>query len=326
MPILGHAAGFDCAKAVSATEKAICADSTISALDSKMATAWAKARARSSDSAALTKQRQWIAQRDACGSDGACLKRRYQQRLAELLPTAASDHAASHAAPRLQQRWKLDVANESVGSDLTITGTSSLHFTIQAFNGGNTGDLDGEATRISDTQARYEKPGCRIDFNLHGGKLVVDEKESDTDGGCGAGAGVSFAGHYVTASEYAKKPAPNLHSLGVVSSTAEDATIRNLLGKDYPTLLSAVNLRATDAAMGTAVTTLWVRGLANTNAAIVMNHEGRDFWIGLLVFDAHDQVRMRYYTTVVQDKKTLPKPIRDWHDQIDKTLPIDMMP
>jgi hypothetical protein len=67
-----------------------------------------------------------------------------------------------------------------------------------------------------------------------------------------------------------------------------------------------------------------VRGIATTNAAIVMQR-GTDLWIGLLVFDAHDNVRMRYYSNVPAWKKTVPKTIRAWHDKLDKTLPIDLM-
>jgi len=43
------------------------------------------------------------------------------------------------------------------------------------------------------------------------------------------------------------------------------------------------------------------------------------------VFDAHDKVRMRYYSNVPAWKKTLPMTIRAWHDNLDKTYPVDLM-
>ncbi|MCA8107170.1 hypothetical protein LGM67_21055 [Burkholderia sp. AU36459] len=66
-------------------------------------------------------------------------------------------------------------------------------------------------------------------------------------------------------------------------------------------------------------------GIATTNAAIVMRR-GTDLWIGLLVFDAKNNLRMRYYSNVPAWKKTVPKTITAWHDNLDKTLPIDVMP
>ncbi|MEP6897591.1 MAG: hypothetical protein ABI870_03570, partial [Rhodanobacter sp.] len=78
--------------------------------------------------------------------------------------------------------------------------------------------------------------------------------------------------------------------------------------------------------VGGTTTQLWVRGIPNTHAAIVTSGAHRDFHIDLLVFDEHQQVRMRYYTNVALDKGYLPRPIRDWHDRIDTTLPIDLMP
>jgi hypothetical protein len=72
------------------------------------------------------------------------------------------------------------------------------------------------------------------------------------------------------------------------------------------------------------VTSYWVRGIATTNAAIVMRR-GADLWIGLLVFDAKNNVRMRYYSNVPAWKKTVPKTINAWRDNLDKTLPVDVM-
>lgn len=76
--------------------------------------------------------------------------------------------------------------------------------------------------------------------------------------------------------------------------------------------------------LNAGVTSYWVRGIATTNAAIVMRR-GADPWIGLLVFDAHDKVRTHYYSNVSAWKKTVPTTIRAWHDNLDKTYPIDLM-
>ncbi|MDR2209533.1 MAG: hypothetical protein LBE22_11245 [Azoarcus sp.] len=82
--LTSHAAGFDCAKATSATEKAICTDNTLSRLDYLLFFAWT--RASGIDPVAMkASQLQWLKQRDACGADTSCLSARYKERLAVLV-------------------------------------------------------------------------------------------------------------------------------------------------------------------------------------------------------------------------------------------------
>jgi len=326
LPISGRTAGFDCNKAASATEKAICRDESLSKMDGQMAALWGTLRAKSSDPAIRQAQRQWLEKRDACGGDVACLTKTYQQRLGELQEPVAGSVDRRSAPPRFQQTWELDSRSETVASELKITGTKPLHFELHAEDGGNVGELEGSAIQDSRSHARYKQPGCQLDFVLQGERLIVDEKETAEKDGCGAGMGVSYDGSYITAKQFASRPAANLQTLEIVPTVAEDAAIHKLLGNDYATLVGDVNEVSTDTAMGTTTTTLWVRGLGGISGAILMNHEGLDFWIGLLVPGSDHQIRMRYYTNVTQDKKTLPKPIRDWHEQSGKTIPIDMMP
>jgi len=313
LPLADHAASFDCGKASTATEKAICADPVLSQQDDELARLW-QDHAHAGDTVALQAQRAWIRQRNICGNNVACLKQSYAQRLVVL----------QQPVP-WQQTWHMDQAGDSVGSELKISSTQPLHFSLSGWNGANTGALEGDAVQDGQTHASYDKEGCRLDFRLLGDTLQVEEKET-TDGGCGAGMGVSYGGSYVTATRHAERKPSSLQSLGIVGTAAEDLALRKLLGKDYAALLDDVNMRDVESAAGTTITKLWVRGIANSNAAIVMNHNSRDFWVGLLVFGAHDQLRMRYYTNIAQDKHNVPKPIRDWHDQIDPQLPIDLMP
>jgi len=82
----GHAAGFNCSKAASAAEKAICANDTLSKLDEKLSDAWTYAPGLHSGSVATkASQVQWLKLRDACGADVSCLKRAYTGRLAALV-------------------------------------------------------------------------------------------------------------------------------------------------------------------------------------------------------------------------------------------------
>ncbi|MGY4723928.1 lysozyme inhibitor LprI family protein [Burkholderia pyrrocinia] len=319
LPIAAHAAGFDCAKAASPTEKTICADTALSKLDGDLAAAWKKALAKGGDTAALkAAQLKWLKQRDQCGNDAPCLGDRYRERLASLNGTPL-------AADRWQQTWYLTSDNPSFGGVLTLTGTAPrLHFELGANNGANTGGLDGDIVLHGDS-GTYRKDKCRLDFDRKGGRIRVTQQGADFD--CGAGAGVVYAGDYVTASQFQAKPQADLLSLKVVTDATQNAIAHKLLGADYPTLVDMVNYSADEKdldGLNARVKSYWVRGIATTNAAIVMSR-GTDLWIGLLVFDAQNKVRMRYYSNAQAWKKTVPKTIQAWHDTLDKTLPIDVM-
>lgn len=82
------AAGFDCSKAASPDELAVCANPQLSALDSEMTGLWyAYSRVpllmgssgnRHDDAEAF------LARRKACGADIECLTKAYQERIAQL--------------------------------------------------------------------------------------------------------------------------------------------------------------------------------------------------------------------------------------------------
>ncbi|CAI0859781.1 lysozyme inhibitor LprI family protein [Serratia ficaria] len=82
-----QAASFDCAKAVNADEKAICASRTLSDKDVEMATKYQFLRglfAMGARGAMQDRQQGWLEQRRLCGSDAGCLAQSYKVRIAEL--------------------------------------------------------------------------------------------------------------------------------------------------------------------------------------------------------------------------------------------------
>ena len=75
---------FDCAKAGTATEKAICSDVTLARLDRKVAAAyqWKLRYADEAEAKAVrADQRAWLEFRDTCGSSMLCLTASYDDRL-----------------------------------------------------------------------------------------------------------------------------------------------------------------------------------------------------------------------------------------------------
>ena len=86
LPLAASAASFDCARAASRVEKAICADAEVSRLDDHLGRFYWAARERLAENRSCVEadQRQWLRARNAC-ADGACLKRAYLERLGELV-------------------------------------------------------------------------------------------------------------------------------------------------------------------------------------------------------------------------------------------------
>jgi uncharacterized protein len=80
------AASFDCKKASTRVEKAICADAQLSELDEHLGRFYFAARDRLAEngSCLASDQREWIRRRNTC-ADAACLKKTYLERLGELV-------------------------------------------------------------------------------------------------------------------------------------------------------------------------------------------------------------------------------------------------
>ena len=84
---VGNAASFDCSKATTETEIAICSDPELSALDEGLHIAYRDILVSNFDGAAeaaKSEQRNWIMERNICGFDVSCLVDKYKKRHIEL--------------------------------------------------------------------------------------------------------------------------------------------------------------------------------------------------------------------------------------------------
>lgn len=110
---------FDCAKASTLVETAICQDSELGALDGTLAEHYqALLNATSGDSArqVLKKaQRTWLAKRNQCG-DRSCLVRAYRERLDALDVQVANPESKSFSRCRLEVRGKRYIDGPCTGN------------------------------------------------------------------------------------------------------------------------------------------------------------------------------------------------------------------
>ncbi|MFJ2710945.1 lysozyme inhibitor LprI family protein [Pseudomonas sp. NPDC087346] len=318
-----HASSFDCASAVSKTEKTICSDSYISDLDKKLGALWRPTLAKVADPKALkADQRGWLKNRNQCAEDVPCLRREYLMRLKalEYMVKPFSWDAT----------WQIIPWGVSSGATLQTKRIDADHisFDISAVAGANSGDMDGIATIVG-TEAHYSGTGCTLKFSAFNGLLDVTQDGSDPT--CGGGMGVYYGGRYV-ASEQSQSIDYDLLSLGVARTQQEDELLHALLKDDYQTLLqNSGSMASGDASSdipNAQVDEFWLRGLANSNAGILMRAPEGKLWLVLLVFDDQRESRARYYTNVPEWKKRVPNALLAWHKRIadDQTLPLDLMP
>jgi uncharacterized protein len=95
-----YGASFDCGKAKTLVEQAICSDKQLSILDELLMTSYNKALANSPDPSTLkTTQREWLkSERDSC-KDVGCLKQAYTLRLSALNEPIVSTQKPSSGKP-----------------------------------------------------------------------------------------------------------------------------------------------------------------------------------------------------------------------------------
>jgi len=103
-PLAAQAASFDCRLAKSYSEKTVCHDTHLSALDDQLAATYTKALTLAADKKALSAQRdqQWQWRQRHC-HDQQCVVTWYERRLAELAAdagtTEATDDLSSNVSP-----------------------------------------------------------------------------------------------------------------------------------------------------------------------------------------------------------------------------------
>jgi uncharacterized protein len=109
---LTSAASFDCTKASSPYEKAVCSNSNLSSLDDQLAGAYKDARAKSADPDGLKKdQIEWIKSTRQCASDVGCIEKAYKARISTLGATGGAQPATK--APSQQEQYQAMV-NRSI--------------------------------------------------------------------------------------------------------------------------------------------------------------------------------------------------------------------
>jgi uncharacterized protein len=100
---------FDCHRAGNATEKRICADADLAALDRSLTTLYREIKTYFHDVPQIRAgQQSWIVRRNGCGEDSKCISQRYQEQI-QLLSGRNPEYPAAGVF-RVQKEGSFDAA------------------------------------------------------------------------------------------------------------------------------------------------------------------------------------------------------------------------
>jgi uncharacterized protein len=173
IPSVIFAASFDCSKASTKTEKAICEDPILSKLDEDMAAAYSKALKTSDRDIVKKGQRKWLKETlTPCHEDKKCIKGAYENRIHELNPTAGD--TMKNALPTAP------VSQVSVQSGEIVSKTKPLECPqcgVWQLSSSEPDGLVGDNVFIDDHQIVI--PGCGVfSYKVKQLKTTV-EREDD---------------------------------------------------------------------------------------------------------------------------------------------------
>lgn len=185
-----HAASFDCNKATTLVEKAICSEAQLSELDERLTQFYKQGLANADDADVLKfEQKLWLKNvRNKCHGS-ACLKRAYIDRIAIFSDQKISGVPSLGGVTGAYQR-------EGASLDVQQVSGNRIKFQISSIrnmgNGQiNTGGASGEASLNGDTAVYVNsEEDCGLVFKFSTSKVSVTE-----NGGCGS-VSVSNAGNY----------------------------------------------------------------------------------------------------------------------------------
>lgn len=194
-----QAASFDCNKARTPMEKAICSDMKLSALDDELNAAYKAAAERSGNKEAIRRwQRDWLKSYEVTHcTDAACWQVQFSERIAALRNVAGSQEPTArwngHYVRDTDGRKATDPASITLiglnGNRILASGNALWEGPNAANGQVHTGEIDGIGS-LRGAQAVFELDGCSATLVLEAQGLAVLEES-----GCG-GLNVSFVGRY----------------------------------------------------------------------------------------------------------------------------------
>ena len=316
-------ASFDCTRAASTIEQAVCADPYLASLDGRLSRAWTGALARAGDdqrAALLQDQRTWLATRETTCADGAgdgCLRSLYALRIAVLDDVRQAPFAWPGTWRRVSGEALVEIGPALPGGRhrLAVSASAGAHAGGPAEGVGTAAGPGRLDVRLD---AETGEPTCRFELRRVANQLELLETVAPFE--CGMPMGVTFRGRYLRDDGTLRLPGPDLLQLGLAATEADDRRIRALLGEDaYARLVDAVGLVDTEE-RAPGLRTFFVRGLAVEMAGALQQHAGA---VRAALIDGDARV-VRYWSTDPDTRAAPPAWLDAWRAPFSD-LPVVLM-
>ena len=154
VPLAGQAASFDCKKASTEVEQAICADPELSRLDEQLSKAYKQALQKGPKAQVQAAQKAWLKERNTrCGAYAACLQYQYYRRIAQL----EGVHWGLADWQRAAGTWSTAGSDGASKQRLVIKAVNKERFDFQlnAVGGAESGEIQGHGYFAPDGIAEF---------------------------------------------------------------------------------------------------------------------------------------------------------------------------
>jgi hypothetical protein len=208
--------------------------------------------------------------------------------------------------------WERDEWMSSAKLSIKAINGDTLEFTLIAFSGAHSGELEGKAI-ASGAAAAYEQKDefdhCIIAFELTEDSIIrIDHKQ----GSCAAGAGVLYSGEYrnVKKAKGKKEGPKTLVDLGVFENYRQDSIFKALVGAQYDLFVNSTQYTAQNDdldSVNATVNASGVKGLARYMENIIMINPRGHIWAAVI-----DDDKILYFTNQKKYAERLPMTIEAW--------------
>lgn len=305
-----NALAVNCQRAVTPLENTICNNDNLHWLDSTMSTIYRTMLIKNDTEKVYKDYTEWEKSLVNCTSD-SCIERAYYEGISTISDTNLDFDWEG-------QWWNIRAANLS-GSTIQFSRSAEWSVTtdMRAWAGLNKDDFTAEARKIygmAVIEKVQDTSNCKV--------LIIPKKDgsvqvhTNADWGCRMSmpTGVFLDGRYERA-QRDPRPAATLLSMGIINDAAHDKQFRAVADDDYQAFVNTANVYIYQDDIdniGARVVSMWVRGAANRQTAIIMYTPEGKFWAARISPAQDGTLQMHYYTSQSKDEKLMPRTITSW--------------
>lgn len=299
----------NCLRASTPLENTICGNDNLHWLDSTMSVIYRTMLVKSGNHDVQQRYAEWESSLKNCTTD-TCIERAYYEGISTI----------SDVAPDFDWEgrwWNVSVSNMSGGTiQFSRSAEWSVTTDIRVWSGRNKDEFAAEARklygmalveRIADTN------NCRLLFIPRKSGAIQVFSNADWSCGLSMPSGAFIDGRYERA-DSDPRPKATLLSLAIFSDPKMDERFRTLVGSDYQKFVDTANVymyqEDTDN-IGATVVSMWVRGAANNQTAIIM-YTKSDIWAARVYPNEKGKLQLLYFSTKGNDPRTMTRTIAEW--------------